>query len=139
MDKRKPREVRDKTHFIREWRDYRQMTVAELASLSGVSGSMVSQLETYKTTWTETTLTKLAKPLRCQPWQLIASGPVENQLLWETVLSVAVPSTNMKDMTDMDRTCLTEMVQNNCEAAIKSHQWVQLRRNGWLALDTDEV
>lgn len=104
-------------HFVREWRQYRGLSVEKLAALAGLSGSMISQLERGKTTYTQTTLDKLATALNCQCWQLLASGPAENQKLWDTVLAVT----------------LQQLIMNNCEAVLSDGAWVRskLREEGW--------
>lgn len=107
-------------HHIREWRTHRNLSVEKLGELAGVSGSMISQLERGKTTYTQATLEKLAGALRCSAWQLLASGPVENQRLWEHVLQVAAPNVDLAALDPVQREKLQLMLSNNCDAALKS-------------------
>jgi transcriptional regulator with XRE-family HTH domain len=123
----KPARVRvtyEVKHHIREWRTHRNLSVEKLGELAGVSGSMISQLERGKTTYTQSTLEKLATALRCSAWQLLASGPVENQRLWEHVLQAAVPNIDLDAMDPEQREKLQVMLSNNCDAAVKSARTV---------------
>src|SRR5688572_5779433 len=71
-------------HFIREWRVNRGLTVDKLAGLAGCSPSLISQLERGSCNYTQLTLNRLAEALACQPWQLLAAAPRDDDLvIWQ--------------------------------------------------------
>jgi transcriptional regulator with XRE-family HTH domain len=70
----KPR--RDVTHKIREWRQYRCLTMEQLSKRAGLTASFISQLELGRSSYTQTTLEKLADALECQLWQLLGHDPM---------------------------------------------------------------
>lgn len=107
-------------HFIKEWRLHRGLSVEKLGKLCGVSGSMISQLERGKTTYTQRTLEAIAKALQVQTWQLLACKPDENRELWNIVLSSRPSPLQWSDFATSERPALEEMLNNNCDAAIKS-------------------
>lgn len=77
---------RDVTHFVREWRKHRHMSIVELGNAAGVSASMISQLETGKANYTQVTLESLAKALNVHPAALVWADPSQSEMDWSTLL-----------------------------------------------------
>src|SRR3954468_8391094 len=73
---------RDVTHFVRQWRKHRGLSIVELGEAAGVSASMISQLETGKANYTQVTLESLAKALRVHPAALVWADPAQSELAW---------------------------------------------------------
>lgn len=81
------------SHFIREWRQYQQLSIEQLAAKVGLSTSMISQLERGKSGYTQSTLEKVADALDCEPWQLLAcQNPGEGANLWRIALMLDRPA-----------------------------------------------
>lgn len=64
-------------HFIRDWRQFRGMTMKELAEGAGVTVSLVSQLERGKASFVQLTLQRIAQALDVEPFMLLAAPPAE--------------------------------------------------------------
>ena len=62
-------------HFVREWRQYRKLTLEQLAERVGVTHGALSQLERGLTNYTQPMLEKLAFALLCEPADLIMRDP----------------------------------------------------------------
>jgi transcriptional regulator with XRE-family HTH domain len=73
--KKKPRERKDVSHYIRAWRDARGLSTAQLADKAGLSSSAISQLELGRSSYTQQSLEKIAKAIGVEPWQLLAHNP----------------------------------------------------------------
>lgn len=112
--------TREVVHYIKEWRKHFGLTVDRLGEIAGISGSMISQLERGKTTYTQKTLEALAHAMNLQPWQLLACGPDENQELWRTVMNRSDRRAMLEGVDAAELPVLEEMLNNNCEAAVKS-------------------
>ena len=107
-------------HYVKAWRLHRGLSVDKLGKLADISGSMISQLERGLTSYSQTTLEKLATALVVKPWQLLACGPEENRVLWESVLAVGSHGIQLDDYSTEDQTHIRRMLSNNCEAVAKS-------------------
>jgi transcriptional regulator with XRE-family HTH domain len=119
------RDNKEVFHFIKEWRKALGLTVAQLAKEADLSASMVSQLEGGVANYSQSSLMALAAAMNLQPWQLLACGPEENQELWRTVMNRSETLRVLLDSVDeADLPALEEMLNNNCEAAVKS--WTAL-------------
>jgi transcriptional regulator with XRE-family HTH domain len=75
-------------HFIKEWRIYRDMTVAQLAEAAGMSTGNVSALENRRQGYSPEGLEKLAKALRTTATALLEVNPLEDDIgsfwpLWQ--------------------------------------------------------
>lgn len=68
--------------FVREWREYRQLTQEALASRVGVSQETISRLEGGKIAYTQPMLESLAEALRCEPADLIMRNPAAPGGIW---------------------------------------------------------
>jgi transcriptional regulator with XRE-family HTH domain len=112
--------TREVVHYVKEWRKHFGLSVDKLGEVAGISGSMISQLERGKTTYTQNTLEALAKAMHLQPWQLLACGPDENQELWRTVMNRSDRRALLDGVDEAELPVLEEMLNNNCEAAVKS-------------------
>lgn len=81
------------SHFIREWRQYRGLSIEQLANKVELSTSMISQLERGKSGYTQSTLEKVALALDCEPWQLLAcENPGEGADMWRIALMLDRPA-----------------------------------------------
>jgi transcriptional regulator with XRE-family HTH domain len=75
-------------HFIKEWRIYREMTVAQLAETAEMSTGNVSALENRRQGYSPEGLEKLAKALRTTPTALLEVNPLKDDIgsfwpLWQ--------------------------------------------------------
>lgn len=66
------------THFIKEWRIFRGMTVAALAEAAEMSIGNLSELENRRQGYSDETLWKLAKALKTTPGALLNVDPTGN-------------------------------------------------------------
>ena len=62
-------------HFIREWRQFRGLTLEQLAERIDVTHGALSQLERGIINYTQPTLEALAFALQCEPADLIMRDP----------------------------------------------------------------
>jgi len=62
-------------HFIRQWRNYRRLTLEQLAERVGVTHGALSQLERGLVNYTQPMLESLAFALQCEPADLIMRDP----------------------------------------------------------------
>jgi transcriptional regulator with XRE-family HTH domain len=62
-------------HFIKEWREYRQLTQETLAERLNVSPTTVGRIENYKVPYNQDFLELTAYALRCEPWDLLNVNP----------------------------------------------------------------
>jgi len=69
-------------HFIREWREYRGLTLQRLADRLDVTKGALSNVETGKSGYTEPMLKALAYALLCEPADLIIRNPLQEDALW---------------------------------------------------------
>lgn len=83
MAKRKIRKADGATrHFIKEWREFRQLSQEQLAARIDVSRGAISQLETGLTGYSQGMLEALADALACEPADLIMRNPMQDQMIW---------------------------------------------------------
>jgi len=82
-----------KTHrrtFIRQWRKYRNLTLAQVAERIEVTPGALSQLERGDVAYTQPMLEALADALRCEPSDLITRDPhsqLDLQIVWDSIPS----------------------------------------------------
>lgn len=62
-------------HFIKQWREYRQLTQEQLAAEMGRSQSWIAQLESGSVAYTQQRLEEMSAILRCSPADLISLDP----------------------------------------------------------------
>ncbi len=62
-------------NYIKEWREHRNFTLDELAQLAETYNQQVSKLETSKVRLTWEWMRRLAKPLNCDPADLVEGPP----------------------------------------------------------------
>jgi len=92
-DNTRLRIIRSVDHFIREWRQYRGLSIEQLAAKVKLSTSMISQLERGKTGYTQNTLERVAIALDCEPWQLLAcANPGELAEMWRITMLIDRPA-----------------------------------------------
>lgn len=65
--------------FIREWRQYRSMSLDKLGGEIGVSKGVLSEIERGKRRYNQDQLEAIAKVLRCTPGDLLDRDPNENK------------------------------------------------------------
>lgn len=74
--------------YIRQWRKFRNLTLAQLAERIDVTAGALSQLERGDVSYTQPMLEALADALRCEPSDLITRDPNSNlelQLVWDAI------------------------------------------------------
>lgn len=76
------------SHFIKEWRIYREMTVAQLAEAAGMSTGNVSALENRRQGYSPEGLEKLAHALKTTATALLEINPLRDDIgsfwpLWQ--------------------------------------------------------
>jgi transcriptional regulator with XRE-family HTH domain len=73
-------------HFIKAWRQYRDLTQERLAERIGKTHGAVSQLERGLIGYTQPMLEALADALQCEPGDLITRDPnLEIWSIWDQV------------------------------------------------------
>lgn len=115
---------RDVTHFVRQWRKYRDMGIVDLAERAGVSASMISQLETGKANYTQVTLERLAEALQVHPAALLWTDPEAEPLSWCTLLR------GWRDACDMEPGMFDVLLDGHLKAALNSARMLQKWRPG---------
>lgn len=69
-------------HFIRQWREYRNLTQDQLAERVGVTPGTISQLETGRINYRQPLLEALADALRCRPGDILNIDPTQDDAIW---------------------------------------------------------
>lgn len=72
---------RQKT-FIREWRDFRNLSQEALGERMGTSGGSISRIETGEQPYTQDTLEALAEALNTDPASLLMRDPTDGDAIW---------------------------------------------------------
>lgn len=72
-------------HFIKAWREYRQLSLRQLASrmetepgVELITYASLSRIENQKQSYTEDILNALAEALAVEPWMLLKVDPNKN-------------------------------------------------------------
>jgi transcriptional regulator with XRE-family HTH domain len=68
--------------YIREWREFRNLTQEQLAERIGASNGAISQLERGLTAYTQPMLEALADALMCEPADLLMRDPTQPGAIW---------------------------------------------------------
>lgn len=68
--------------FLKQWREYRDLTQEQLAGRVGWSVGNVSQLERGLQGYSQEGLEALAEALQCDPGQLLTVDPTEDEAIW---------------------------------------------------------
>jgi len=68
--------------FIRNWREYRNLTQERLADRIGRSVGLISLIEAGKSPYTQETLEALAGALGCEPVDLLIRNPPDPEGIW---------------------------------------------------------
>lgn len=65
--------------YLKEWREYRQLTQVQAAELAGMSQPVLARLESGARKYDASHLVKLAVAYRCAEWELIGRSPYEDR------------------------------------------------------------
>lgn len=87
----KPRFKQRRRIFLKEWREYRELTQEQLADRVGWGVSNVSQLERGLQGYSQDGLEALAEALQCDPGQLLNVDPSKDEGIW-SLWEVAKPA-----------------------------------------------
>lgn len=68
--------------FIRQWRQYRGLTLSKLADRIGMTESALSMLERGQSGYTQPTLELLADALMTDPASLLMRNPEDDEAIW---------------------------------------------------------
>lgn len=68
--------------FLKQWREFRDLTQEQLAEKIGQTGSSISQLERGKQGFGDKTLADLAAALECSPVDILAFDPKQPNSFW---------------------------------------------------------
>lgn len=68
--------------FIRQWRDYRELTLERLAERVGMTAGNLSQIERGNQPYSQATLEALAEALQTDVASLLMRDPSETEGLW---------------------------------------------------------
>lgn len=69
-------------HFIKEWREYRNLTQDQLAERLPISKATLSRIENRKIPYSQDFLEACAEALRCEPADLIMRNPLSTDAVW---------------------------------------------------------
>jgi transcriptional regulator with XRE-family HTH domain len=69
-------------HYIREWRQHRELTLEQLAERIGITKSYLSKIETGKKRYDQPFLEAAAVALQCEPADLIIRDPSDPDGIW---------------------------------------------------------
>lgn len=72
----KPKRERTK-HFLREWREYRQLTQEQAIGRLNWSQSKISRLESGLTPYNQDDLEAAGEAYDCTPWELLSVNPLK--------------------------------------------------------------
>jgi transcriptional regulator with XRE-family HTH domain len=61
--------------YIREWREYRGLTLVQLGAITGLHHSSLSKIETGKRRWNAETIHRIAQALSVTPAMLLGMLP----------------------------------------------------------------
>jgi transcriptional regulator with XRE-family HTH domain len=68
---------RRRRHFIKEWREFRDLTQEQLADALGTTKASISRIESLKMGYTQDFLEACADALGCHPGDLLTRRPAE--------------------------------------------------------------
>jgi len=68
--------------FIREWREFRNLSQSALGERLGTSASMISRIENGLAPYTQDTLEGLADALATDPASLLMRNPQDKEAIW---------------------------------------------------------
>jgi transcriptional regulator with XRE-family HTH domain len=77
-----PRFKQRRRHFLKEWRQYRELTQEQLAERVGWSVGNISQLERGQQGYSDEGLAALADALNCTPGQILDVDPTNDDAIW---------------------------------------------------------
>lgn len=69
--------------YIKEWREFRNLSQDALGERLETSGSMISRIENGETPYTQDTLEALADALQTEPASLLMRNPKDPDAIWE--------------------------------------------------------
>lgn len=70
------------THYIRQWRKHRGLTLEQLAERIGMTHQNLGKIERGKVPYNQVLLELLAEQLRCEPADLIIRDPSQPDGIW---------------------------------------------------------
>lgn len=76
--------VRRRT-YIKEWREFRNLSQEALGERLETSGSSISRIETGEQPYTQDTLEALAHALMTEPASLLMRNPMDEDAIWELI------------------------------------------------------
>lgn len=68
--------------FLKEWREYRQLTQEQLADRMEISRVMISKIERGLNPYNQAFLEAAASALRCEPADLLVRDPTAPEGIW---------------------------------------------------------
>lgn len=68
--------------YIRQWREYRDLTQDQLGERLDTSGSMISRIENGDTPYTQDTLEAIAEALQTDAASLLMRDPTDETAIW---------------------------------------------------------
>ena len=77
----RPKRTRRQT-FLRQWREYRNLTQDDLAERLGTSKASISRIEAGQQAFTQDFLEACADALRTDPASLLMRNPTDEEAVW---------------------------------------------------------
>jgi transcriptional regulator with XRE-family HTH domain len=77
----RPKRTRRQT-FLRQWREYRNLTQDDLAERLGTSKASISRIEAGQQAYTQDFLEACADALRTDPASLLMRNPTDEEAVW---------------------------------------------------------
>lgn len=80
--------------FLRQWRDYRNLTQEAAAARIGVDRSLMSKIESGRSPYTQNFLEAAAIAYLCEPADLLMRNPLDKSAIWTLMDAVKSSSVN---------------------------------------------
>jgi transcriptional regulator with XRE-family HTH domain len=92
MPKVTPRKQPLRRTFLRQWREYRNLSQAAAADRIGVDRSLLSKIETGNSPYNQPFLEAAAIAYMCEPVDLLVRNPKDKSAIWTLIESVKATS-----------------------------------------------
>jgi transcriptional regulator with XRE-family HTH domain len=88
MPKVTPRKAPLRRTFLRQWREYRNLTQAQAADRIGVAQAQLSRVENGQSPYNQAFLEAAAMAYMCEPADLLVRNPLDKSAVWSLIDAV---------------------------------------------------